>query len=185
MSYSYIKSVFPNFESISSKVYDKNIYNSLNTLYTDKSSDVPHAANNDIVSANDIVLPQETLLEKYKDITSSPLSLEVSDKNKDNLRFYNLPAHKEYINKETINKEKVNIQNKQHIEKFEGVIKDEECDIYMKHILECNKCKGIVTKQLGIDNDKIKNEEIMEVVSYVIFGLFMLLLIDSLKKNKN
>ena len=74
----------------------------------------------------------------------------------------------------------------QKIEKFEDVKGncEPECDLYVKHILECNKCKSVAMKQLGIESDKVRNEEIMEVVSYIVFGLFILLLIDSLKSDK-
>ena len=184
--------VFPNFESVSSKVYDKNIYNDLNTLYTDKK-EVPIAINSDM--KNEIILPQETLLEKYKNVDYANFTLEpkktqdtlnvdthVSGQGhvggQDNLKFYNLPAPKEYMQSNP----------PRNIEKFEDTnsqCKDLDCDLYVKHILECSRCKAMVTKQLGIDNDKIRNEEIMEVVSYIVFGLFILLLIDSLKKNKN
>jgi hypothetical protein len=57
-----------------------------------------------------------------------------------------------------------------------------DCDIYMKHILECSTCKDIFIKQHGLENDKIRNEEIMEMISYFIFAVFILLLVDSLKK---
>ena len=65
------------------------------------------------------------------------------------------------------------------IEKFE----DEQptCDFYMKHVLSCHSCRSIIMKQLNMDNDRIRNEEIMELVTYIVFGIFILLLIDILK----
>jgi hypothetical protein len=36
-------------------------------------------------------------------------------------------------------------------------------------------------KQWNIDNNRIQNEEIMELVTYIVFGIFILLLIDILK----
>ena len=39
-------------------------------------------------------------------------------------------------------------------------------------------------KQLGIETDRIRNEEIMEIISYILFGLFILILIDYLKNDK-
>jgi hypothetical protein len=60
----------------------------------------------------------------------------------------------------------------------------DDCDTHIKHILNCKQCKMLTIKQLSIESDKYRNEEMMELASYVIFGMFILLLIDSLKKNK-
>jgi hypothetical protein len=64
------------------------------------------------------------------------------------------------------------------MEQFEN---EPECDNYIRHVLGCHKCRSIITKQWNIDNDRIRNEEIMELVTYIIFGIFILLLIDILK----
>ena len=77
---------------------------------------------------------------------------------------------------------KVQEKEKDIIEKFE-TSESLDCDIYMKHILECRRCKDMVTRQFNIDADRINNEEILEVISYLIFGLFILLLINSIKGN--
>lgn len=58
------------------------------------------------------------------------------------------------------------------------------CDSYIKHISECGRCKAILLKQFGIETDRIRTEEILELISYIIFGLFILLLLDYLKRNK-
>jgi hypothetical protein len=216
MSYSYIKSVFPNFEN-SNKVYDETLYNNINTLYTDKESSIPIPGNLESQVYNkqkdEFVLTKETLLENPKiekmsninvntngqsslpfQYTQTPLQ-ELSEisfnkqSEQNNLSYYNLPikdslfsiGHKEPtdLKEQVVNK----------IEKFEDVkdkktCSEPECDLYVKHILECNKCKSVAMKQLGIESDKVRNEEIMEVVSYIVFGLFILLLIDSLKSDK-
>jgi hypothetical protein len=57
-----------------------------------------------------------------------------------------------------------------------------KCEEYMKHILDCPQCKELLLKQLKVDNDKVVNEEIMEVVSYIAFGVFVLLVLDNMKK---
>jgi len=56
------------------------------------------------------------------------------------------------------------------------------CDDNMKHVLNCSSCKSIIIKQLGLDADKTRNEEFMELLSYIVFGIFMLMLIDNSKR---
>jgi hypothetical protein len=212
MSYSYIKSVFPNFEN-SNKVYDESLYNNINTLYTDKESSIPIPENIESRQKDDFILVKPSLLEnpmieKMSNIntnvqltvpfqyTQTPLQ-ELSEINfnkpgeQNNLSYYNLPIKVPPLstgsNKPTELTLKQQVTRK--IEKFEDVndkqkCSEPECDLYVKHILECNKCKSVAMKQLGIEGDKIRNEEIMEVVSYIVFGLFILLLIDSLKSDK-
>ena len=213
MSYSYIKSVFPNFEN-SNKVYDESLYNNITTLYTDKESSIPIPENVESKQTDDFVLIKPTLLENSKiekmsnvntngqstvpfQYTQTPIQ-ELSEINfnkpseQNNLSYYNLPIKLPLFS--TLSKEQSELALKQQqvtrkIENFEDVkdkktCSEPECDLYVKHILECNKCKSVAMKQLGIEGDKIRNEEIMEVVSYIVFGLFILLLIDSLKSDK-
>jgi hypothetical protein len=212
MSYSYIKSVFPNFEN-SNKVYDETLYNSINTLYTNKESSIPIPENIESKQTDDFVLTKPTLLdnpkiEKMSNInvntngqstlpfqyTQTPLQ-ELSEisfnkhNEQNNLSYYNLPIKMPLFPTVPIQESLKEQQVTRKIEKFEDVkgkqtCSEPECDLYVKHILECNKCKSVAMKQLGIESDKVRNEEIMEVVSYIVFGLFILLLIDSLKSDK-
>jgi len=175
MSYSYLKNVFPKFED-STKVYNSSLYTNISTC--ESSIPLPENINkntnkninvNEIKHQDDIVLPQKTLLESFNQETElAPIV--TNKKSSDNLKFYNLP----YVP-----------PHKNTIEKFEDTtITKLDCDLYIKHINECNKCKSICLKQFGIETDRIKNEEIMEIVSYIVFGLFILLLIDYLKTSK-
>lgn len=158
MSYSYLKNVFPNFEGGSIKTQD--------------------LKNSQSEEKQEFVLPQTSLLENFNtmdtktEINYAPLT---HNKNSDNLKFYNIPY---------------NQHSTSNIEGFEEKNNktptcDLDCDLYIKHVNECSKCRSIILKQFGIETDRIKNEEIMEVISYLIFGLFILLLIDSLKNSKN
>ena len=109
--------------------------------------------------------------------------------NTNNLTYYNLPIK---LNTQpspppsppprVLLESKTNVIEKFEDEKAKSACAEPACDSYVKHILECSRCKSIAIKQLGIENDRIRNEEIMEVISYIIFGLFILLLIDSLKE---
>lgn len=177
MSYSYIKNVFPNFED-STKVWNDSLYNN---IISDHQSDtsLPTSANikpSEPDSQNNIVLP-EPKLETYQNYSQSDYHpiIKSSDK-QDNLTFYNLPISKEYLNDQYLQSKLKTIETFQN----QGTC-ELDCDLYIKHINECGRCKSIVLKQFGIESDRIKNEEIMEVISYLIFGLFILLLIDSLK----
>ena len=177
MSYSYLKNVFPKFED-STKVYNDSLYTQDSKC--DNNVPVPESIVNESnylikkKQENDIVLPKNTLLESFNSETElAPVNILNEKKiSSDNLKFYNLPY--------TPN------TNKNIIEKFgdTNTTTKLDCDLYVKHINECNKCRSIVLKQFGIETDRIKNEEIMEIISYVIFGLFVLLLIDYLKTSK-
>ena len=171
MSYSYLKNVFPKFED-STKVYNSSLYTNISTC--ESSIPVPKNINENINEninqiknnkhQDNIDLPQKTLLESF-----NPETFITNKKSSDNLKFYNLPY----------------VSHKNTIEKFEDTtITKLDCDLYIKHINECNKCKSICLKQFGIETDRIKNEEIMEIISYIVFGLFILLLIDYLKTSK-
>lgn len=175
MSYSYLKNVFPKFED-STKVYNSSLYTQIDNC--ESSLPIPESIVNEKVSPikieeqkNDIVLSQTKLLESFNAETElAPVNILNNKKSLDNLKFYNSPY--------------VPVYNKNLVEKFEDTNPKLDCDLYIKHINDCNKCKSIVLKQFGIETDRIKNEEIMEIISYIIFGLFILLLIDSLKTSK-
>lgn len=55
-------------------------------------------------------------------------------------------------------------------------------ETYTKHVLECDQCKEVLLKQFNIETDRIRNQEILELITFLIFGLFILLLLDGLKK---
>jgi hypothetical protein len=206
MSYSYIKSVFPNFEN-SNKVYDETLYNNITSLYTDSSLGLPKPENiersksnyNQSVRDDVFELAQDKLLQN-KNVEAMSNTFEYSEvplkrsETQDNLRFYELPLKNVAMPNTTLEsnpqdklviREQIKLQGK--VEGFDEAIDvknrclDMECDQYMKHILECSKCKAVAMKQLGVESDRFRNEEMMEVASYIIFGLFILLLIDSLK----
>ena len=188
MSYSYIKSVFPNFEN-SNKVYDESLYN---TVIQESSVNNNEIKSNQIVNLSDfsktlsqrkndtIDLPQEKLIESYKNIEGMTNGeyAEIKPRNpvdeRNNLKYYNKPIS--VVEK----KIKVNDEIKGDIfEKFTEEEAPRNCDSYVKHVIECNRCKTIAMKTFGIETDRIRNEEIMELISYILFGLFILMLIDS------
>lgn len=198
MSYSYIKSVFPNFEN-SNKVYDEALYNNINTLYTDASLGLPKPENLErsqpnykppMVELEQVVVKPESKIEGMSNVFNEYANTSLyKPENQDNLSYYNLPmkpiakqntkTHIESKGIEKFEEEKPKVQVSETVRCI-----DADCDQYIKHVLECSKCKAIAIKQLGVDNDRFRNEEMMELASYIIFGLFILLLIDSLKSDR-
>jgi hypothetical protein len=201
---------FDNQDKVYNNPLYHNIENTI-TSGKDKNIDELLQPNNNYVENKvEFELPSNKLLEQYNN--SSMGSIEekyilkpIEKKEQNNLKFYNLPINKEYLRQ--ISKESLKdlplyqsdylsniktpvITQEKKIENFESPNQinktiescNFDCDVYTKHILECSKCKNIIMKQFGIESDKIRNEEIMELISYFIFALFILLLIDSLKK---
>lgn len=158
MSYSYVKTVFPDFKY--SNVYDSNLYENLNVSQYDKRLFEP--ADLDIVKT-------------YSDISLSEPEPKIQSKIEtfqNNQRFYNqpLPESNIPINNNLLTRERFEDNTQQNHSQ------------YTKHILECPSCKELLMKQFGLENERIRNEEIMELISYLIFGLFILLLIDMYAK---
>lgn len=181
MSYSYIKSVFPKFES--SKIYDERIYNSLTSISNPSLSFNPSAINEKL----------QTYTENLPTTTPTPTSTTTSTPStstipsNDNLRFYNKPLPEQFVqlNESTTNNSSNNQSNGQSSQSnSQSNISTEilNCDMYCNHILSCPKCSSILSKQLGITNDKARIQEMMELGSYLIFGIFILLLLESIRK---
>lgn len=95
--------------------------------------------------------------ESYANVKSNHVKQESTD----NLRFYNKPLKR--------------------IERFDG---NETCESYKQHVMECFECKRALIKQFSLEEGKSKNQEVMELVSYVLFGIFVLMLIESLQKKR-
>lgn len=160
MSYSYIKTVFPDFNY--SSVYDSKLYDNVNVSKHDLRLFEPANSETGPVYSSISNVKQEEPIKAVK-------SLETFQ---DNQRFYNLPLPEHNIpisNNRVNNIETLDNNNKAHME-------------YTKHVLECPSCKELLMKQFGLENERIRNEEIMELISYLIFGLFILLLIDTYTK---
>jgi hypothetical protein len=160
MSYSYVKTVFPNFKY--SNVYDTKLYDNLNISQHDNRLFEP--ANNSSQNYSDISLLKPNVDSKVESKVETF---------QDNQKFFNqpLPINNIPVNNNTIYRESFN-ENKNsgyHAE-------------HTKHVLECSSCKELLMKQFGLENDRIRNEEIMELISYLIFGLFIVLLIDTYAK---
>ena len=163
MSYSYVKTVFPDFKY--SNVYDTKLYENLNVSHRDTKLFEP--ADLDINKSYSSI----TVLEAPKEQTKEKSKIETFQ---DNQKFFTppLPSNNIPVDNNIIKKER-----------FDGETQSQGHHTeYTKHILECGPCKELLMKQFGLENERIRNEEIMELISYLIFGLFILLLIDTYAK---
>jgi DNA replicative helicase MCM subunit Mcm2 (Cdc46/Mcm family) len=161
MSYSYVKSVFPEFKY--SNVYDTKLYD--------------ESLNKTVASTNKEILPAEQ--NGYAEVELNKIE-KIENQNietfQNNLKFYNKPRDMKPYKEEF----ETNVANVANVTNFTNV--DSNHSEYIKHILGCASCKEILMKQFNIESDRVKNEEIMELISFIMIGIFVLLLIDNLKK---
>lgn len=159
MSYSYVKTVFPDFEY--SSVYDDKLYNNVNETPLTKIEIAPYDNN----SSNQTLMEIDTLskIEHFQqaDHEYKPKSIN-----------FNIPVINNKIPK----------YNNIDVNSVETFSEDQNHESYMNHVTNCSLCKEKLLKQWGIENEKLRNEEILELISYVMLGLFILILLDTLKK---
>ena len=180
MSYSYIQSVFPNFQK--STISIENVYNNANIKQPELPKDIPPPEPINInVSTEPVFKPVQVTT-----VTKPTVEFVPENQNQDSLSNFkkmNIVDNQSYLNrykKITIPENQntpVYLQN--NIENFEN---DKQHQDYLDHIFKCSECKNTVIKHFNIENDKLVNEEIMEVVSYIAFCIFILLLIDNIKR---
>ena len=190
MSYSYITKVFPKFQY--SNIYDANLYNNISGL--NKQTD--------IIASNENTLEDQTINKKYVEVIKpAPLDLNLETyKNISNQTYYNKPLPSNLLNNDNSNilnnditniitKTDYNLQNSIPVSQKELDLHKEffsettqNHDNYTTHILECDQCKSLLLKQFNIETERIRNEEILELIAFLIFGLFILLLLDGFKK---
>jgi hypothetical protein len=180
MSYSYVKTVFPNFKY--SNVYDTKLYENLNVsqrndtkLFEPADFDM-NKTYSEIPKEQPTEQPKEQPTEQYKEQSKEQYKEQYNkiETFQNNQQFFNEPLP---INNIPVNNNVINM------ERFDSEYNNTGHHIqYTKHVLECSPCKDLLMKQFGIENERIRNEEIMELISYLIFGLFILLLIDTYSK---
>lgn len=52
------------------------------------------------------------------------------------------------------------------------------CHAIVQHALDCQACANVITKQLQLNHYTLLTEEVLELVSYVLFGIFVLVVLD-------
>ena len=173
MSYSYVKTVFPDFKY--SNVYDMKLYENLNESQQSNNRLFEPVDLNNIHTFSPVLQqpqqPQQPQqLQQQKEEQKERKQEYRMETFQNNQKFYNLPLPKTNIpDNNNRFREEFDENKNNHLE-------------YTKHILECPSCKELLMKQFNIENERIRNEEIMELISYLIFGLFILLMIDTYNK---
>jgi hypothetical protein len=166
MSYSYVKTVFPNFEF-------SNVYN--DKLYTNVTKEIkPLSVSGVDNNLNNARIETYKQIESYQEPYQEPYQESYQENYKSNLTFYNKPI---------VDQDIPNYDSP--LESFENKPTPKSStshDEYINHINSCPSCKEALLKQLGIETERLKNDEIMELISYILFGIFILILLDSLKK---
>ncbi|NBU33703.1 hypothetical protein EB118_05315 [bacterium] len=165
MSYSYLKNVFPNY--VSSVDYEDYIFRSLNAIDAAEESakklDTPPNVVTDRVISNYAKAPQ-------------PLEVQPADPQSQLNQFtQSLLAHPVSLEKGTYVHQPTEPIHPvlRRVETFQNT----DCGNMCKHVLDCSRCKNVLIKQWDLDKDRLRNEEIMEVITYIIFGLFLVTLI--------
>jgi hypothetical protein len=119
----------------------------------------------------------------------------VPSKQIDNLHYYNLPINNEYIysskkiNSLTFNENAsdksespVVLQQQPVSSQPQQQLMDGNCTQRYNHVMECNHCKEMLYKTLNLNNKNSYTEEIFELISYCVFAIFILFLLDKIAK---
>jgi hypothetical protein len=129
----------------------------------------------------------------------------VPSKQIDNLHYYNLPINKEYLYSskkinslpsptqhsyiETFNENAsdksespVVLQQQPVSSQPQQQLMDGNCTQRYNHVMECNHCKEMLYKTLNLNNKNSYTEEIFELISYCVFAIFILFLLDKIAK---
>jgi hypothetical protein len=169
MSYSYVKTVFPDFKY--SNIYDTKLYDNLNISQRNNSFEPIESENYYEFKNNK---------ELNKPIQDIQQNIQQSVLNKSLHNFVNLETFQDnqkiYHPPNPMNN--IPLQNNIIKETFDN----NDHSQYTTHVLDCPICKELLMKQFNVENQRILNTEIMELISYIIFGLFIILLIDTYAK---
>lgn len=119
-----------------------------------------------------VILPEPT---NKQTIPISPNPVDTLEPNSNNLKFYNL-EHQPFANyKQLFNKP----QNSNVIEEYTN----NNDNLHMQsinHVLDCESCKQILLKQFNIETQRRRTQDVLEVFTFAIFCIFILLLLDKL-----
>jgi hypothetical protein len=160
MSYSYVKTVFPNFEY--SNVYNDKLYSDMNGTPKAVPTTMTHTLPVPVGTDDNVsYLRNEPLIirpgNQIKLIETTSYKEPFINKDKDNLHFYN-----------------------QKIETFRNDTersdeRRDDHDEHMNHLSKCEFCKSLIKRQYSSD-------QTMELISHVALGIFILVLLDTIKK---
>jgi hypothetical protein len=170
MSYSYVKAVFPNFEY--SNVYNDKLYSNMST------SPTPTVAPAVVPSVVPAVSPFEESNALGSDLKQETLTIRPGDQT----HLIEEKTFREPFEQVKEDKDNLHFYNKQ-IEKFgnggrvgpAGPIEGHE--YHLKHLAKCEFCREMIKKQYNIQT----HDQMTELVSHVLLGIFILVLLDIVK----
>lgn len=155
MSYAYINTVYPKFKPQGEfPVVNYNKYRNVKNVNSFNSLEDNYSPFKD--KLNDDVFNKEQI--------DSLRVNKINNKNYENLHFYNKPIIKQNPPDNGIEEYTEPNEQKTH-------------DEYIRHVVDCSECR----RRLNIELDRVQNDEWIELISYIVFGIFILMLIDSLK----
>ncbi len=200
MSYSFIKNVFPKFESSNSNasLYNEAHLNSDHFQNFIKDPPKPSGSLNDELekhqfsplkkentpsfygNAGKIQTPRYELKVEHFEDTQNAASLDsLKNPGGDNLRFYNLPAPTEFIDPyQNYDEVKNNIPLEPRANSRTSMnehFSNGNCEQYITHMKTCQICKQHMQKYLDSSS---KRQEIMELLSYILLGVFLLMILN-------
>jgi hypothetical protein len=209
MSYSYIKTVFPKFEN-TTIINSQKIFNGPTTTTPLKVIGI----NTETPDNSEINKPQgeDKFYLTQSELPIENFSSQDNMMNKDNLHYYNIPVDKNMMNIENftpqdnlhyynipVDKNMMNIENftpenkattvtpppqPEHIV-VPAVNQKSNCDSIKDHIKDCAICKEVLYKNFNMENKKNDfNQEIFELISYCIFAVFILFLLDKISTRR-
>lgn len=200
-NYSYITTVFPKFEH--SKVYNDKLYSdlSITPVVPPQSFTPPQPQQSVKIAPAPIEQQQHIELSNY-DYKSgaiikplfTPVETKIetfSENESETSRSGNFSANDtgssrsgiQYYNKPIINNNIPHYDSPLTLARTETFTDEHSsCSSFMRHINHCEDCRMVMMKQFNVESDRIRNEELMELISYIMFGVFILLLFDQLKK---
>ena len=179
MSYSYLTNVFPNYTP--SVDYEDYVFRSLNAI--DKAE-----AQAKVTEPPPTHVTTPRVIPNYSD-SNKPVQ-NVVPVNGDPMNYQLNEFTKSLIGAHPITEEQGTYVHQPQktidpvvktpvVESFGNMQQGPGCEKMCQHILQCQRCKAVVVKQWNLESDRIFHEEIMEVLTYVIFAVFLLLLLES------
>lgn len=182
-NYSYIKTVFPKFEH--SKVYNDKLYSDLTEVVPHQSFTPPKPS----LKVTPVPVEQQQYIELSNyDYKSGAIIKPLFSKVQTNIETFSEDNSSsssgiQYYNKPIINNNIPGYDSPLVSTRTETFTDEHSsCSSFIKHINHCEDCRIVMMKQFNIESDRIRNEELMELISYIMFGVFILLLFDQLKK---
>uniref|UniRef100_A0A6C0DZA9 Uncharacterized protein n=1 Tax=viral metagenome TaxID=1070528 RepID=A0A6C0DZA9_9ZZZZ len=145
MTYSYIKSVFPNFETVSSS---RSLALGNIPRFGREQNNLTKTDNSKGIQGFDANKYSKQIVSEYKEFFS---------------------------NDNGVNKSSLKTQQQEEGEQ-------QECSMYASHVLRCESCKDIIRRQLGYEEKRFQNDQLLEIVTYGIFGAFLLVFLENFKK---